>query len=176
MLRTPLHRTAPARARGGRARAGYPVQAPASAITPTTGTHQGETNMSNTVTTAAPATSAAAMDEAKAVAALVAAGWAGRTATATLAAATKVAQATGRLAANAADEELATAAAKAAGATGIAGHDRARAASAWVAADEEGIDPHERIAKAAANASPTREGTARALVWYLAAMAQAEQA
>ena len=113
-----------------------------------------------------PAVSVAAADEAAAVLALAAAGWPGRTASETLAAARKLVGASGRLAAKAAEEELATAAAKAAGATGLAAHDRDRVSTLYVGGKS--------ISEAAAAAAPTREGTARSLVWFVAAIEAAE--
>ena len=105
-------------------------------------------------------------DENKAVQALAAAGWPGRTAQEALNAARKVVSATGRLAANAADDELANAAAKAAGGTGIASHDRARVAATYAELGD--------IVAAAEKAAPTREGAQRALVWYVATLNAAE--
>lgn len=113
-----------------------------------------------------PASLAAATDEHNAVVALSAAGWPGRSAQATLAAAQAVVKATGRMAQNAADIELAKAAAKAAGATGIAQHDRSRVSTL--------IGDGKSVPEAAAEAAPSRDGAARALVWYVAALQAAE--
>jgi hypothetical protein len=115
-----------------------------------------------------PASLAAATDESNAVLALSAIGWPGRTANETLEAAKNLVASTGRMAGKAAEEKLAKAAAKAAGATGLAAHDRDRVASLFV--------DGKSIAQAAAEAAPTREGTARALVWFVAAIDAAEKA
>jgi len=122
----------------------------------------------NNKKTDAPASLAAAIDEAKAVEALASAGWPGRSATETLQAAQKLIAATGRMAGKAAEDELAKAAAKAAGATGLAAHDRDRVSGLFVGGKD--------IAEAAAEAAPTREGTARALVWFVAAIDAVEKA
>lgn len=119
--------------------------------------------MTNTTT---PASLPAATDEAEAVRALAAAGWPGRTASEALRAARALATATGRLAGKAAEEELAKAAAHAAGATGLASHDRDRVAGLYGKSGD--------VARAAAEAAPTRDGTARALVWFVAAIEAAE--
>lgn len=109
----------------------------------------------------------AATDEYKAVQALSSAGWPGRSASETLEAARKVLTAPSRLAQSAADDDLAKIAAKAAGSTGLASHDRVRVASLLADTND--------IAQAAAQAAPTRDGAARALVWYVAALTAAEK-
>lgn len=112
------------------------------------------------------ATLTAATDEYKAVSALAGAGWPGRTAQEALEAARAVISAPTKLASKAADDEFAKAAAKAAGATGLAGHDRDRVAVLYGESKD--------VAGAASEASPTREGTARALVWYIMVLEAAE--
>ena len=120
----------------------------------------------NTTKSTVPAdVQAAAEDEAKLVASIAAAGFPGRLPGAVIEAARKVVNGN-KLAATAAEEELAKVAAQAAGATGLASHDRNRVAKMYAASED--------VVTASAQAAGPRAATARSLVWFVTALVTAE--
>lgn len=108
---------------------------------------------------------AAAKDEAQLVEAIAAAGFPGRLPTAVIEAARKVVNGS-KLAATAAEEELAKVAAQAAGATGLASHDRNRVAKMFASSGD--------VVTASAQAAGPRAATARSLVWFVTALQTAD--